>query len=159
MVLGDVVVDLRRGSLTSFEAKSAPKLTLHASDIEPRHFGQWLTFGENLAGEIELGRTCKKQRLVVAEPGDIVVGRLGRNAETKIIGIGHGRVALSDWLFRLRVVLPHRKAVLQSLASEDGLAWLRGIRYGTATLLLSRQDFLGFPLSIRSTETLELGSS
>ena len=145
MVLGDVVVNLKRGSLTSRQAKSAHGLTLHSTDIGPEHRGAWVSFSSAQPGSAAI-KFPQKRSLVLAGPGDIVVGRLGRNAVDKVLGIASGEVALSDWLFLVRVPEEHQRPTLARLSSEEGRSWLSKTRYGVASKLLAREDLLKFPL-------------
>lgn len=139
--LGDIVVDLRRGALNSAEVRAAASFVLHTSDITPNMHGQWTDFSRKF---FKPGN--ESQGTAIAEPGDVIVARVGRNAAEKVLGVAKGRVALSDCLFRLRVLPEHRKGVLRCLTSDYGLRWLEQHAYGVAARHLSKKDLLSLPL-------------
>ena len=139
--LKDVVINLRRGSLNSAEVRASNSFVLHTTNIGANLRGSWLDFDKRSfkPGAISGSAT-------IAEAGDVVVGRVGRNAAEKVIGIAKGRVALSDCLFRLRVQPEHREQVLRSIASENGKRWMEMHAYGVAARHISKNDLLNLPL-------------
>ena len=140
--LSDVLVDLRRGSLNSAEVRGAKSFVLHTNSVTAEMCGQWIDFSRKFfKPEQELRGTT------IAEPGDIILARVGRNAAEKILGVAKVRVALSDCLFRLRVLPEHRKNVLRCLASEHGQRWLAQHAYGVAARHITKSDVLNLPLN------------
>lgn len=139
--LRDVLTNLQRGSLNSAEVRASTSFVLHTTDIDANMRGSWLDFGKRSfkPGPISDNAT-------VAEAGDIVVGRVGRNAADKVIGIAKGRVALSDCLFRLRVQPQYRDQALRSIASESGKRWMEMHAYGVAARHIAKIDLLNLPL-------------
>ena len=141
--LGDIAVDLRRGSLNSAEAKDARHFVLHTTDFTPDDCGQWLDF----SGRRFRFPVAKSDSVTRAEVGDIVIARVGRTAHDKVIGIGAGSVVLTDCLYRLRVAPFRQDAVLRALSSPQGRAWLELHAYGVAARQLTKSDLLNLPLS------------
>lgn len=139
--LKDVVIDLRRGSLNSAQARASSSFVLHTTDIDADMRGSWFDFDKRSFRPGKLSDNA-----TVAEPGDIVLGRVGRNAAEKVIGVAKGRVALSDCLFRLRVHPEHREQVLRSIASENGKRWMETHAYGVAASHIAKNDLLNLPL-------------
>lgn len=140
--LSDVIIDLRRGSLNSAEVRASESFVLHTTNITADMCGQWLDFdSRSFKPNIESHTTA------IAEPGDVVLGRVGRNAAEKVIGVARGRVALSDCLYRLRVQPEYRDLVLRRLASEDGRHWMEMHAYGVAARHISKSDILNMPLN------------
>jgi type I restriction enzyme M protein len=82
----------------------------------------------------------------IAEPGDMILARVGRNAAGKVIGISKGHVMFSDCLYRLRILPEYRERVLRCLASKTGERWLEMHAYGVAARHISKSDLLNFPL-------------
>lgn len=142
--LGDVVLDLRRGSLHSAEAKDASHFVLHTTNLDSDNFGQWVDF----SGRRFRFPAAKSGAMTRAEAGDIVVARVGRTAHDKVIGIGAGSVVLTDCLYRLRVSPSKQDAVLRALTSSEGRAWLELHAYGVAARQLTKSDLLNLPLRI-----------
>ena len=142
--LADVVIDLRRGTLNSAQVRASKSFVLHTSDIARTMLGQWSNFGRKAyVPAKELNGT------VIAEPGDLILARVGRNAAEKIIGVASGRVALSDCLFRLRVQTQFRDEVLTWLASERAQRWLDDHSRGVAARHITKSDLLNLPISFQ----------
>lgn len=142
-VLGSIALDIKRGSLTSAECKVMPFPVLHTTDITVGLTGQWCDlseFGDSAGGSFA-GR-----HIIMAEPGDILLARVGRNLEQKVIGVAQGFPALSDCIYRIRVPFAAQKQVLRQLSSRDGQNWLRSRCYGVSAQQLSKSDLLTFPL-------------
>lgn len=141
ITLGDVAISVHRGTLSSSEIRAMRSFVLHTTDLAPKHRGRWQNFSKHSKDAKKLsGRT------LIAEKGDILVARVGRNMETKVTGVGDGEVALSDCLFRVRVQPAHRKAVLESLSSKAGAEWLAAHACGVAASHLTKTQLLRFPL-------------
>jgi type I restriction enzyme M protein len=139
--LGDVVIDLRRGTLNSAEVRSAGSFVLHTTDITTEMRGKWTDFSRRFykPSNGSLSTT-------IAEPGDMILARVGRNAAGKVIGISKGHVMFSDCLYRLRILPEYRERVLRCLASKTGERWLEMHAYGVAARHISKSDLLNFPL-------------
>lgn len=141
--LSTILVDLRRGNINSAQVRDARSFILHTTDITNDMRGMWLDFSsKQFSPGIESSKTA------VAEPGDIVLARVGRNAAEKVVGIAKGRVALSDCLFRLRVESEHRDLVLRALSSNAGQRWMEMHAYGVAARHLNKSDLLSFPINL-----------
>ncbi len=143
LVLGSIA-DIKRGSLSSSESRSMPFPVLHTTDITVDLTGHWCDlseFGESTDGSFA-GR-----HVVLAKPGDILLARIGRNLEQKVIGVAAGFPILSDCVYRIRVPPAAQKQVLTQLSSIHGQAWLRSRCYGVSAQQLSKADLLTFPLS------------
>ena len=139
--LKDVTINMQRGSFNSAEVRTSSSFVLHTTDIADDMRGNWLNFEKRAFNPNALAGN-----VLIAEPGDLVVGRVGRNAAEKIIGIAKGRVALSDCLFRLRVQPEHREQVLRLIASERGKRWMEMHAYGVAASHITKNDLLNLPL-------------
>jgi type I restriction enzyme M protein len=140
--LGAVVIDLRRGSLNSAEVRASESFVLHTTDITTQMRGQWTDFSRR---SFKPGH--RSTGTAIAEQGDVILARVGRNAASKVIGVAKGRVALSDCLYRLQIMPQHRERVLTCLASESGQQWLEMHAYGVAARHISKSDLLNLPLS------------
>jgi type I restriction enzyme M protein len=144
LTLGSIALDIKRGSLSSSESRSMPFPVLHTPDITADLTGHWCDLNE--FGEIENGFSAGRH-VVSAQPGDILLARIGRNLEQKVIGVATGFPILSDCVYRIRVPHAAQKQVLAQLSSIHGQAWLRSRCYGVSAQQLSKSDLLTFPLS------------
>lgn len=141
--LGTFALELRRGTLSSAEARLVRFPVLHTTDMTLPFTGNWCDL-------TEFGRTPNRRGLerpiVFAEPGDILVARVGRNLEQKVLGVSSGHPALTDCVYRLRVQKQYQNKVLMQLSSPQGQAWLASRAYGVSARQLTKTDLLAFPI-------------
>lgn len=143
--LGSFVEELKRGSLSSAEARLSALPVLHTTDITYPFAGSWC----DLTGFGRESTQHKFERQVVrAEPGDILVARVGRNLEQKVLGISSGYPVLTDCVYKLRVPKQYREKVLMQLSSLRGKAWLASRAYGVSAKQLTKSDLLMFPVTL-----------
>jgi type I restriction enzyme M protein len=141
MTLSDVAASVHRGTLSSAEIRATTAFVLHTTDVVLESRGRWLDFSKRTKDAKKLsGRT------IIAEKGDILVARVGRNMEIKVTGVGAGQVALSDCLFRVRVQPEYRNVVLEALSSKAGAEWIAAHAYGVAASHLTKTQLLRFPI-------------
>lgn len=140
--LRDVVINVRRGSFNSAEVRASLSFILHTTDIGADMRGNWIDF-DNRSFRLD----ALAGNVLIAEPGDLVIGRVGRNAAEKIVGIAKGHVALSDCLFRLRVQPEYREQVLRVITSEHGKRWMEMRSHGVAASHITKNDLLNLPLN------------
>lgn len=138
-----VGAEIKRGVLTSSEHRAADFPTFHTTDIRPEHAGKWCDLS---AFTSTPSRHRLKRHLVEAAPGDILMARVGRNLETKIIGVQFGHPVLTDCILRLRLPPEMRRKALAQLSSKSGRAWLASRAYGVGAQHLTKSDLLGFPI-------------
>lgn len=141
LTLGDVAVDLRRGSFNSAEVRGNSAYILHTTDITAQMRGVWFDFSRSSGLKALPPKGC-----TIAEHGDILVARVGRNAFEKVIGVSHGSVPISDCIFRVRVRPEHRLAAMHNLTSTYGTQWLESRACGVAARHLIKADLLALPL-------------
>jgi len=145
MTLANVGAEIKRGTLNSAEHHEASFATLHTTEMPAKLAGKWCDF-------TAFGRqprpTTKKRHLVEAAPGDILLSRVGRNLESKILGVESGYPILTDCVIRLRLPLAFRQKALDQLSSDAGRAFLASRAYGVGARQLTKTDLLDFPLDI-----------
>jgi type I restriction enzyme M protein len=141
--LGSVALDIKRGSLSSSVSRTMPFPVFHTTDIALDLSGNWCDLSEFDVGS-NFDFTSKY--MVSAQPGDILLARIGRNLEHKIIGVADGDPVLTDCIYRIRVPAAIREQVLTQLSSTTGQAWLRSRCYGVGAQHLSKVDLQSFPL-------------
>ncbi|MCA3022890.1 MAG: N-6 DNA methylase [Rhodocyclaceae bacterium] len=136
---------VQRGSFSGTDRFSSGFPVLHTTDIQPQARGSWC----HISGSTE---RHKLDMLWVAAnkacPGDILVARVGRNLEQKVIGVYEGIVAISDCVYRVEVPKRYRDQVLAQIASARGAEWLASRAYGVSAKQLTKSDLLNFPLSL-----------
>ena len=142
--LGSCAIEVRRGRYSSAQLKSMSVPVLHTSDIDFLSFGRWRDFTP-----YDISDICYEQlgKPVRARPGDILLARVGRNLESKIVGVGRGCPVLSDCLYRLSVPNELRYLLLDQLCSEEGQAWIASRAYGVGARQLTKSDLMEFFVS------------
>ncbi|WP_084019607.1 N-6 DNA methylase [Dechloromonas agitata] len=145
-LLSELGVTLKRGSHTSAQAKHAETPILHTSNIQLSDYGKWCDLScfsfksatQNLPG----------RELAIARPGDILIARVGRNLEHKVIGVKNGNPLITDCVLRLRAPALYRKKILTQLSSPIGSAWLASRAHGVGARIITHDDVLSFPLAL-----------
>jgi len=143
--LSSLAEGLWRGSLSRAQGRLAGVPVIHTSDIRPSDAVKWCDLSH--FGDFRkqfLGRKSARY----AEPGDILVARVGRNLEQKVIGVSAGFPLITDCVYRVKVPERFRDRVLSQLSSTNGQAWLASRAYGVGAKQLTKVDLLTFPLSV-----------
>lgn len=146
VALGQVCHELTRGLLSTTEARSAPFPVFHTTDLNCSWLGTWRNLSSFSSAKAE---GCQAVR---ARPGDILMARIGRNLESKILGVSAGSPVLTDCVYRIRVPISLRRIVLEELTSARGQAWLTSRTYGVSAKQLSKADLLSFPLPLNQAQ-------
>lgn len=128
--IGDVTISLSRGSFSSSQRTKCDFPVLHTTDLSP-------------AVDVVSRKFCissaltKQGQFNLAKPGDILVGRVGRNFEEKVCIVKSGTVAVSDCIFILRVAPEHRDSVFAYLKSSPGREALSFSSHGVGAKFLT----------------------
>ena len=83
---------------------------------------------------------------VVAEVGDILVARVGRNLSEKICLVPRGRVIISDSVIALRVTPEQRDRIFLFLKSPRGRSALDSASHGVGARFITIEGLLALPL-------------
>ncbi len=78
----------------------------------------------------------------VANAGDILIARIGRNLHNKVCSVSYGACVISDCVFSLSVASKYRDTVLAYLTSGQGQSALAASSHGVGARYLSRADVL-----------------
>lgn len=134
--LADLKAEVCRGTpVSELEALGVPYF--HTTDF--KHHGPKLYWGKS-------GETHGSIRL--AQRGDVLLGRVGRNCHLQSAVVVRGSMPISDCIYRVRVPNAVHASVVHSLLSPEGSAW-RGSRvHGAAASLISKMDLLEHPIFI-----------
>lgn len=146
VVLETISRDLRRGSLSSSESRVANFPTFHTTDMTESRLGRWVDLRR--FGSKSSHCNAEQENLITAAPGDILIARIGRNLENKVLGVAAGFPIITDCVLRLRVPKEFQETVLTQLAGESGKHWLASRAYGVSAKQISKPDVLSFPVSI-----------
>ena len=138
--LQSIAIDMKRGSVSSSIARNAEHSILHTSDMTPSICGLWCDFSSFNQG-IESGES-----IVRARPGDILIARVGRNLESKVVGVKAGFPAITDCIYKIRVPEQYQDQLLIQLSSPQGNAWLASRAYGVGAKQITKTDLLTFSL-------------
>lgn len=141
--LGDVC-EISRGTVSSADRRNLSYPVVHTSDLDVRKRGKWC----NLRPNSPPHSFYADRHLVQAQAGDILVARVGRNLEGKIVGVRCGNPVLTDCVYRLRAPRQYRQDILEQLGGQRGRTWLESRAYGVSAKHLTKADLADFPLSL-----------
>lgn len=132
--IGDVIISLSRGSFSSSQRAKCDFPVLHTTDLNPTVYVVSRKFSIPAA---LVSASAKQSQFNLAKPGDILVGRVGRNLEEKVCIVKSGTFAVSDCIFILRVVPEHRDSVFAYLKSGPGREALSFSSHGVGAKFLT----------------------
>lgn len=132
--------EIRRGSLSTVERKALDAFIFHTGDFP--------IAGGEIALEAALPLTSK--RLVIAQPGDILMARVDRELHDKIAFVSQGQAAITDCVYRIRLPQEHRRLAFNALASNQGRTRIRAVTKGVGARLLGKGDLLDLRLAMLS---------
>ncbi|GGC14618.1 hypothetical protein GCM10011386_02930 [Parapedobacter defluvii] len=125
---------IKRGNKTHKELKNLKIKYLHSTNLP------------NLSINLDLGGEESKSfdGFVCAEPGDIIISRVGKIG--KMAKIKSGKLPISDCL--LKITLPDIQALAlwNSLTSEEGKEWFKANSHGVCAKVISLSDLMNFPI-------------
>ena len=138
--LGELALGVRRGSVQATASRQAGIRVFHTTEMPESLSGKWIA--------LDVRGPALNDQNTWAESGDILVARVGRNFERKVLGVFSGCAVLTDCVYRVKV--PSRIAVttLKQLSSEYGRAWLASRSSGVGARHLSLADLLNFPIHL-----------
>jgi type I restriction enzyme M protein len=138
--VADYGASLRRGLLNSRQVKEATFPVFHTGDFPLDDQRYQLRLPQRSDSNPE---ACEISQ-VIAEPGDILLSRVGRRLHEQVCLVHSGRAAVSDCVYRLRVPRSYTSLVFESLNCSRGRSYLSSAAHGAAAKHLCRQDILDF---------------
>lgn len=139
--LNDVCENLSRGQLSSIEVRRSSIKIFHSTDFPPITDNDCPAVPNKfILTKIE----SAKLNTVIAQAGDILICRVGRNLERKICYVHKGYVALSDCVYKLQVEKKLRKEIRDYFCGEIGQLRLSALSHGVGAKYLSKDDLLSF---------------
>jgi type I restriction enzyme M protein len=140
VTLRELGADIKRGSVSTVEARNADFPIFHTSD-----------YGVLSDGEIRLKSKVPasvEKRLVTVAPGDILMARVDRKLHEKVAIVVSGEAALTDCVYRVRLPKESQQLAFRALRSLQGTSALLAISKGVSARLLGKADLLDMPLAI-----------
>jgi type I restriction enzyme M protein len=134
----DIAPFIKRGSISSAERSTLDYPVLHTSDII------------SVDWEIPKRLLIPKSKIsavkgVVAQAGDILLARVGRNLQEKVCMLKSGYMSVSDCIFVLRVPIQHRVSLFDYLRSKQGRSVLDSAARGVSARFLTTEAILEIP--------------
>lgn len=132
--------DIQRGSVSTVEAREATFPIFHTSD-----------YSDMNSGCVELAPTMPVlggKRLIVAQPGDILMARVDRRLHEKVVLVASGMAVLTDCVYRVRLPKNVQDSAFRALRSVEGTARLLAVSKGVSARLLGKADLLDMPLNM-----------
>lgn len=87
-------------------------------------------------------------KYVMAEPGDLIIVRVGRGCVGKVAIVKHGSLPITDCIYVLKGPQDLIRTVFGFLSSADGRKWVTANAHGVCSKVLSREDIFNIPVSI-----------
>jgi type I restriction enzyme M protein len=138
LTLGDLNVEIKRGRKT--------KKWLQEKNIPFFHTN---SFPSNIKIKINLKNSPVFDD-IFAEPGDILIARVGKRCIGKVTMVNSGKRVISDCVYRLRAPKKYRNRIFSELISVKGQQWLQVTAHGVCARVISKRDLLSFPLNMHS---------
>lgn len=136
-ILKDLSPEIARGADSANNIRLLNLPCVHSTDLSRNH-------GKGIKVEIEPKRIVNGQ--VFAEPGDILVARVGTRCIGKVSIVHSGKAPISDCVIRIRVRKPLRQRVFAALKGEVGQRWLKANASGSCARILTYRSILNVPV-------------
>ena len=146
--IGDITQSLVRGSLCSNQLESIDLPVFHLGDFPSRAHGQ---MDSSVPSKFIQSRKKLKSlphNIKIAEKGDILLARIGRNLQDKVCSVKQTGCVISDCVYALRVAPSYRELVISYLNSEIGKQAIAASSHGVGAKYLARSDLLSLKLPI-----------
>jgi type I restriction enzyme M protein len=127
--LGASLINISRGPYSTVERKGAPIPVFHTTDFSRDPIVPARFFLSKLQQSKCSGR--------MAQPGDILIARVGRNLEGKVCRVMAGTVAVSDCIFVLTLKAGHQAKIYDFLRSANGKTALHAAAHGVGARFIT----------------------
>lgn len=137
--LKEYTIFAKRGSISSSERKKCIFPVFHTTDFTPDT--------KKISNSFLITKTVAQMAGgVVAQSGDILIARVGRNFSKKISFVPRAHVIVSDCVIIIRVVKEHREFIRKFLFSRSGQMALESISHGVGAKFITIEGLLGLRL-------------
>jgi type I restriction enzyme M protein len=139
---GSIVESITRGNISSSEIEAFGFPVFHLNDF-PKASSSVIEF--------RVPRTFRVSKRTiatlpphtkVAEAGDLLVARVGRNLQEKICYVSEGNCIISDCIFKIKIHASGVRNAVAYLSSSKGRSALNAISHGVGAKYLSQSDIL-----------------
>jgi len=129
--IGDIATTIKRGVYTNLELKATKLPFFHTTDF--KNHMRICKFADNNYDSLLREPT-------IAKKGDILVGRVGKSCHEQILFLKHGRIAITDCVYRIELPKEYQKQVFTYLYSKTGRQNLKMIKHGVCAQVISKID-------------------
>ena len=133
MTLADMGAQIVRGSRTRREFQTLKIEHFHTTDF-PQAGGD-VSFGQDETSPFQ-----------TAEPGHILVPRVGSRCIDRAAIVAHGRRAYTEAVYRLSLPQRNRAGVFDWMVSEEGRSWRRRAAHGSCAQHLTVASLMRMPV-------------
>lgn len=137
--LSEIGCKLYRGKYNSKECRESSFPIFHTVDFKSHE--QLISFDDTNVDVVLNG-----ENKVLAQKGDILISRVGRNLSSKISIVTAGSMPISDCIYKLTVPPEWREIVFDFLCSEKGRLSIQARSKGTGAVYLAREMLLSLPV-------------
>ncbi|WP_065260559.1 N-6 DNA methylase [Pseudomonas bananamidigenes] len=134
------ILEVFRGGISTAQARQLGIEVFHTTDLKKQLKPGRIFFSDNF-GEA----TCNSNK-VVAQLGDVVIPRVGRNIEGGVHIVEGGKALISDCLYVIRCPGRTPEELYEALTSREGVAWIKAHTHGACARFLTKSDLKKFPL-------------
>ncbi len=138
--LGELAIGVHRGSVQATASRQAGMRVFHTTEMKVSLAGKWIALGGR--------RPAKGDLRKWAQSGDVLVARVGRNLDCKVLGVFSGCALLTDCIYRVTMPTALAPLTLKQLSSDYGRAWLASRSSGVGAKHLSIADLMNFPIQL-----------
>ncbi|MCX8967406.1 DNA methylase [Erwinia psidii] len=132
--VGNVASRIARGRTSSSQRHTRPYPVFHTSDM----FSGCHMVPANFL--LKSSQTPLDE--IVANPGDILISRVGRNLTEKMCIVENGHVVISDCIMLIRVPDRYRNLLFSYLSSPEGRVYLDAVSHGVGAKFLTQKAIL-----------------
>jgi len=133
-------LEVFRGGVSTNQARELGIDVFHTTDLRKQSEPGRILFSDNFS------RATRNSDKVIAQLGDIVIPRVGRNIENGVHIVEGGKALISDCLYVIRCPGRAPKDLYQALTSREGIAWIKAHTHGACACFLTKSDLKKFPL-------------
>lgn len=136
ITLGKLGIEIKRGLKTKKDLQKLKVPFFHTT-----------SFPRLLSSKVRLVNSSI-QNGVIAQPGDILMARVGKRSIGRVTMVECGSQVISDCIYRLRGPRESEERVWHALISEQGQEWLNAHAHGVCSRVISKKDLLSFKIEL-----------